>query len=104
SRTARSSAATEPTHLLRDRDSFLPWPSAGTHRRHVRPSSIVHALANTSAGHDARPNTLAQAAWPPLDRKVARRARPLRRPLGAVVAKRRMLLTSPCYGPSQVRY
>ena len=75
SRTARSSATAEPAHLFRHRHPFLSWPSACTHRRHVRASSAVHALAKTPAGSGARPNPLAQAPWPQVDRKAARRGR-----------------------------
>src|SRR5262249_27827850 len=77
SRTARPSATTEPALLIRNRHPFLPWPSACTHRRHVRPSSAVHALAKTPPGGGARPNPLAQAARPQVDRKTARCGRPL---------------------------
>src|SRR6516165_7838769 len=43
-RAPRPSATTEPAHLLPDGNPFLPWPSASAHRRHVCPSSSIHAL------------------------------------------------------------
>src|SRR5262249_21240482 len=61
----------------RDRHPFLPWPSACTHRRHVRSSGAVHALAKTPPGGGARPNPLAPAARPQVDRKTARCGRSL---------------------------
>jgi cytochrome P450 len=76
----------EPAPLLRHRDPFLPWSSACTHRRHVRPASAVHALAKAPAGGRARANPLAQAARPQVDRTTARRGRPLMAPCGTLPA------------------
>ena len=63
--------ATQPAHLVRDRNPFLPWPSARAHRRHLRPAGAVHALARTAAGGRARPNPLAPTARTAVTRNAA---------------------------------
>ena len=69
-------APTQPAHLVRDRNPFLPWPSAGAPRRPMCPAGAVHALAGTAAGGRALANPMAQTAGPPVDRKAAGRGEP----------------------------
>src|SRR4051812_43553719 len=72
SRAPRSRAAAEPASRVRNRNSFLPRPSARAHRGDLRAAGAVHTMAQTQAGGRAGTHSLAEAAWYSDDRGAAR--------------------------------
>ena len=78
--TTRSSAPPQPAHLVRDRNPFLPWPSARAPRRQCAPCRRCshagrHCGSRSSPRRSAGANGRASGrskncrSWPTLDRK-----------------------------------
>ena len=76
-RATRSCAPPQPAHLVRDRNPFLPRPSARTARRHLRPAGAVHSLAGAAAGGRPVRYPLAPTARTAVTRNTAGRGRAL---------------------------